>query len=130
LIYVRENTNASFSGIEEHYLGNENNEDATEMKFKKPKKEIITMVHNHVLSLSIVFLIISFLVLLTDIQPIFKKILVVEPFVSLLLTFGGIWIMWSGVMWFKYIIMISGILMTITFTTSVLIIIFQLLRKQ
>ncbi len=128
LIYVQENTNASVSGIEEHYLGNENNEDAIEMKFKKPKKEIITMVHNHVLSLSIVFAIISFMVLFADLQPILKKILVVEPFVSLLLTFGGIWVMWSGVLWFKYIIILSGIMMVLVYTISTIVILKSLFK--
>lgn len=122
LIYVRENTNTSVSGIEEHYLGNEDNIDATEMKFKKPKKEIITMVHNHVLSLSVVFLIVAFLVLLTDVNPILKKILIVEPFVSLILTFGGIWVMWAGVLWFKYVIIISGIMMVLSYSCSIFLV--------
>jgi hypothetical protein len=111
-------------------LGNEDDENAEVMKFKKSKKDIVTMVHNHVLSLSIIFLLLGGLLLLTNLSPILKKILIVEPFISLLLTFGGIWVMWSGVLWFKYIIMLSGILMTATFTASVLIILFQLLRKK
>jgi hypothetical protein len=130
LLFINENTNSTFNGMEEHYLGNEDDENAEVMKFKKSKKDIVTMVHNHVLSLSIIFLLLGGLLLLTNLSPILKKILIVEPFISLLLTFGGIWVMWSGVLWFKYIIMLSGILMTATFTASVLIILFQLLRKK
>lgn len=130
LLFINENTNSTFNGVEEHYLGNEDDENAEVMKFKKSKKDIVTMVHNHVLSLSIIFLLLGGLLLLTNLSPILKKILIVEPFISLLLTFGGIWVMWSGVLWFKYIIMLSGILMTATFTASVLIILFQLLRKK
>lgn len=130
LLFINENTNSTFNGMEEHYLGNEDDENAEVMKFKKSKKDIVTMVHNHVLSLSIIFLLLGGLLLLTDLSPILKKILIVEPFISLLLTFGGIWVMWSGVLWFKYVIMLSGILMTTTFTVSVFIILFQLLRKK
>lgn len=130
LLFINENTNSTFNGVEEHYLGNEDDENAEVMKFKKSKKDIVTMVHNHVLSLSIIFLLLGGLLLLTNLSPILKNILIVEPFISLLLTFGGIWVMWSGVLWFKYIIMLSGILMTATFTASVLIILFQLLRKK
>ncbi|MGE0561541.1 MAG: hypothetical protein AB7O47_06970 [Flavobacteriales bacterium] len=130
LLFINENTNSTFNGVEEHYLGNEDDENAEVMKFKKSKKDIVTMVHNHVLSLSIIFLLLGGLLLLTNLSPLLKKILIVEPFISLLLTFGGIWVMWSGVLWFKYVIMLSGILMTITFTASVLIILFQLLRKK
>jgi len=129
LIFVNKNTHSAFNGIEEHYLGNETDEQAQEMKFKKPEKEIITVVHNHVLSMSVIFFLLGGLLLLTNLSPLFKKILIVEPFISLLLTFGGIWVMWSGVYWVKYVIMFSGILMTLTFTTSVLIILFQITRK-
>ncbi len=130
LIFVNENTNASINGVEEQYLGNENNEVAVVMKFKKPEKEIITMVHNHVLSMSLIFFLLGGILLLTNLAPVLKKVLIVEPFVSLLLTFGGIWIMWSGVIWFKYVVVFSGILMTVTFTTSVSLILFQLAKKN
>jgi len=130
LLFVNENTNSTFQGIEEQYLGNEADEEALEMKFKTPKKKIITMVHNHVLSMSVIFFLIGGLLLLTSISPLLKKILIVEPFLSLLLTFGGIWVMWSGVIWFKYVVMISGMLMTLTYTASVIIILLQLSRKQ
>lgn len=130
LIFVNENTHSTFNGIEEQYLGNENDEQSEIMKFKKPEKEIITMVHNHVLSMSVIFFLLGGLLLLTQLSPLLKKILIVEPFISVLLTFGGIWIMWSGVYWFKYVVMFSGILMTLTFTTSVLIILFQLVKKE
>ena len=129
-MFVNENTHSTFHGIEEQYMGNENDEQAVDMKFKKPEKEIVTMVHNHILSMSVIFFLLGGLVLLTNLHPLLKKILIVEPFFSLLLTFGGIWIMWSGVVWFKYVIMLSGMLMTATFTTSVLIILVQLIRKQ
>lgn len=129
LFFVRENTNNTFQGIEEQYLGNELDEEAVEMKFKKPLKEIITLVHNHVLSMSVVFFLIGAILLLTSISPLLKKILIIEPFVSLLLTFGGIWVMWSGVVWFKYVIMLSGMLMTLTFSVSVAIILYHLSKK-
>jgi len=122
LFFVRENTENTFKGIEEQYLGNEADEEALEMKFKKPLKEIVTLVHNHVLSMSVVFFLIGVILLLTSVSPLLKKILIVEPFISLLLTFGGIWVMWSGVIWFKYIIMVSGMLMTLTYTISVIVI--------
>lgn len=130
LLFVNENTHSTFSGIEEQYLGNENDENAVEMKFKKPLKEIVTMVHNHVLSMSIIFFVIGVILLTTSLPSCLKKILIVEPFISLLLTFGGIWVMWSGIIWFKYVIMISGILMTLTFTTSVVLILSQLYKKN
>ena len=130
LRFVNENTNNTTQGIEEHYLGNESDEDAAEMKFKKSEKEIITTVHNHVVSMSLIFLALGVILLLTSIPKRLKKILIVEPFISIILTFGGIWLMWSGVLWFKYVIIFSGILLTLSYTTSTILILLQLFKKN
>jgi hypothetical protein len=130
LRFVAENTGNTTQGIEEQYLGNETDEDAAEMKFKKSEKEIITMVHNHVVGMSMIFLALGGILLITSINPRLKKMLIIEPFISIVLTFGGIWLMWSGVLWFKYIIIVSGILLTLSFTLSTLLILFQLVKKQ
>lgn len=130
LRFVNENTNSTVNGIEEHYLGNEADEDAEIMRFKKAEKEIITTVHNHVTSMSLIFLALGGILLLTSIPKKLKKFLIVEPFISILLTFGGIWLLWSGVLWFKYVVIFSGILLTLTFTSSVILILFQLFKKN
>ncbi len=130
LRFVNENTNSTVNGIEEHYLGNEADEEAEIMKFKKAEKEIITTVHNHVTSMSLIFLALGGILLLTSIPEGLKKILIIEPFISIILTFGGIWLLWSGVLWFKYVVIFSGIMLTLTFTTSVVLILFQLFKKN
>ena len=130
LRFVSENTHNTTQGIEEQYLGNEFDEDAEEMKFKKSEKEIITTVHNHVVSMSIIFLLLGSIMLTTSIHPTLKKILIIEPFLSVILTFGGIWLMWSGVLWFKYVIIISGMMLTLTYTTSVVLLLSELLKKR
>ena len=53
----------------------------------------------------------------------------IEPFFSVLITFGGIYLMWTGLLWMKYIVMLSGILMTASFTASAFIILVQLFAK-
>jgi len=130
LRFVMENTNNTTQGIEEHYLGNEDDEDADEMKFRKSEKEIITTVHNHVVSMSLIFLLLGGILLLTSLPHALKKVLIVEPFLSIILTFGGIWLMWSGVLWLKYIVMFSGMLLTLTFTVAAVLIMVQLFKKS
>ena len=49
LLFVNETSSMSVTGIEENYLGNENDEEAQVMKFKKPEKEMLSIVHSHVL---------------------------------------------------------------------------------
>jgi hypothetical protein len=127
--FVRGTTNANPTGIEERYLGNEDDENATKMKFKKSEGEMMTTVHSHILSLSVIFFLIALLVATTTISQKFKLFLMIEPFVSVLVTFGGIYFMWKGITWLKYVIMLSGFLMTATYTVSVFIIFKQLFKK-
>ena len=117
--FVNDTSNSNPQGIEERYLGNESDENATVMKFKKSRGEVMTMVHNHILSLSVIFFLLGGLVATTGINKKLKSFLMIEPFVSILCTFGGIYFMWTGILWMKYVIMVSGILMTIAFTLSV-----------
>lgn len=130
LLFVGETSSANPNGIEEHYLGNEDDENAEVMRFKKSDQEMLTLVHNHILSMSIIFFLVGGLVSITKLNRKLKLFLIIEPFVSVLLTFGGLYLLWIGVLWMKYIVMFSGFLMTITFTTSTVIILKQLFKKQ
>ena len=120
LSFVRSTTSMSLTGIETHYLGNENDEEAEIMKFKKSKGEILTVVHNHILSLSVIFLLLSLILSTTSINKKLKHFLMIEPFFSLIFTFGGIYLLWSGIIWFKYIVIFSGTLMVLSFSIATL----------
>ncbi|WP_298761692.1 hypothetical protein [uncultured Psychroserpens sp.] len=130
LLFVGETSSANPNGIEEQYLGNEDDEDATVMKFKKNEQQMLTLVHGHILSMSIIFFLVGLILSTTKLSKKLKAILIVEPFISVLLTFGGIYFLWKGILWMKYIVMISGTLMTLTYTASVLIILYQLIKSK
>jgi len=130
LSFVRNTTSMSTAGIETHYLGNEADEDAEIMKFKKSEGEMLTIVHNHILSLSVIFFLLSLILATTSINKKLKYFLMLEPFLSILLTFGGIYLLWKEVIWFKYIVIFSGVLMTITFLVSTLSILYQLFSSK
>ncbi|MDO9275703.1 MAG: hypothetical protein Q7T92_09165, partial [Lutibacter sp.] len=108
LSFVNNTTSMNSSEIESHYLGNENDEAAEVMKFKKSEGEILTVVHNHILSLSVIFFMLSLILATTSINKKFKYFLMIEPFLSIILTFGGIYLLWSGITWFKYVVIFSG----------------------
>lgn len=128
--FVRTTTNANPTGIEQRYLGNEDDENATKMMFKKSEGEIMTTVHSHILSLSVIFFLVSLLLSTTDISQKLKLLLMIEPFFSLVFTFGGIYLLWKDIYFMKYVIMISGFLMTATYTASIFIILKQALSKN
>ena len=127
--FVRSTTDANPNGIEQRYLGNEDDENATKMMFKKSEGEIMTTVHSHILSLSVIFFMVSLLLSTTDISQKLKLFLMIEPFFSLVFTFGGIYLLWKDLHFMKYVILLSGFLMTATYTASIFIILKQALKK-
>ena len=130
LLFVNNTETTNPAGIEENYLGNEDVPEASVMKFKKGEREMLTIIHTHILSMSFIFFLLGGIMLFTELPTKFKMFLIIEPFFSILLTFGGIYFMWAGINWMKYVVMISGLLMTFIFSTSVLIVLYQLLIKN
>ncbi|QCX39958.1 hypothetical protein FF125_16485 [Aureibaculum algae] len=130
LLFVNETSSISTNGIEENYLGNENDEDAEVMKFKKSPKEMLSIVHSHILSMSLIFFLLGVILSITNLPNKIKLFLMIEPFFSVLFTFGGLYFLWKEILWMKYLVIFSGTFMTLTFTASTLIILYQLIRKQ
>lgn len=129
LLFVTQTSTTSPEGIVENYNGNEEDEDAEVMKFKKSEREMLTIVHTHILSMSFVFFLLGGLVWLTNLSKKLKLFLTVEPFLSVVLTFGGIYFIWTGVLWMKYVVIFSGFLMTATFSISAFLVLYQLTLK-
>ena len=128
--FVGETSNYSSNGIQENYLGNEDDEDAEVMKFEKTEREMLSIVHSHILSMSMIFFLVALLVFHVEFNTAFKKFLMIEPLVSVMTTFGGLYFLWKGMLWMKYIVMISGILMTLSYTLSILLVFWALFKKR
>ncbi len=115
LVYLAQNTGFSAEGTVEHYNGS-----ATDMsdeldiseKFPKPLGELLMTTHNHVLALSFLFLSISLIFYFTSIvKPFWKTFLMIEPLISVMLTFGSIWGMRFIHSDFVYLTIASAVLM-------------------
>lgn len=130
LFFVNTTSKMTVKGIQENYLGNEDNEDATIMKFKKSEREMLSIVHSHILSMAMIFFFVGLLLLTTSLNSKIKLFLIIEPFISVILTFGGIYLLWKGVPFMKYVVIFSGTLMTLTYTVSVFVILRQLFEKK
>ena len=120
--FVGETDSTTPEGLIEHYNGNEQDEDVMVMKFKKSAQEMLTIVHTHILSMSMLFFLTGFLLAQTPINERLKLFLIIEPFASILLTFGGLYLIWFGVEWFRYVVIFSGIAMTLAYSAAVFII--------
>jgi hypothetical protein len=128
--FVNETDSHTASGVYENYLGNEENENAEVFKFKKTNREMISIVHSHIISMALIFLSIGGLLSMVPLGKKLKYFITIEPFVSIILTFGGIYLMWMGIEWMRYIVIVSGILMTLCYTAAVVLILKHTLVKS
>ena len=112
--------------VDEHYNGNEEDENADVLKFKKNEKELLTFLHNHLLSLGILTLLLTLLLYFSDVNKKLKAFLTIEPFISLIVTFSSIYGLWYGLNWLKYITVISGVLFHVSFASILVILLFKL----
>lgn len=112
-VFIEATTHMTPQGVVEQYKGiGENRVDqAEELKFPKPYKDMLTTTHNHILGLSSLFLIVGFLYLHAGDRKAWRLAVAIEPLLSLVVTFGGLWVMrylWDP---FVYIVILSGTLM-------------------
>ncbi|MBC8198402.1 MAG: hypothetical protein H8E60_11025 [Candidatus Marinimicrobia bacterium] len=132
LIYLSFTTGSKISGIEEHYKGSviKYEFDIPE-KYPKTVQNLLLTTHNHLLSLSIIFLIIGGIFShSTSIKSDkLKSFLIYEPFFSIILTFGGIWGLRYLHPLFLWVIIISGTIMYSSFYFMALVSIFELNKK-
>jgi len=130
LLFVRQTQSVSPDGIEQNYLGNEDIENVKVMKFEKGAREMLTIIHTHILSMSFIFFFLGGLLAMTSIPKRWKAFLMIEPFFSILITFGGIYFMWMGVIWLKYIVMLSGVLMTLAYFVSAGVVLYECFKNK
>ena len=106
-------------GMEENYNGNEDSPEEMVMKFKKSQREMLTIVHTHILSISLIFFSAGVLLFFSSVPKGLKSFLLVEPYISLIVTCGGIYLLWYGLGFMAYIVLVSGVLMTFTYVVTV-----------
>jgi hypothetical protein len=129
LLFVGQTESNTSRGMIENYNGNEDLAEVEVMKFKKGKREMLTIIHTHILSLSFIFFLLGGLIWGTEISVLWKSILTLEPFVSVLTTFGGIYLIWLDFPFISYLVMISGFLMTLSFIVGAIVVFRALLAS-
>ena len=131
LYYVAYTTNFSPSGTSEHYIGSIVDDDFDiPNKYPKPISELLNTTHNHIISMTFIFLILGAIFFFNSIiTGILKTILIVEPFFSIIITFGGIWMIRFINPLFSYLVIFSGILMYLSFFIMVIAIFYELTFK-
>ncbi len=132
LYYVSNTTHLSPEGTAEQFRGSsvDNNFDIPE-KFPKPTSELLTTTHNHIISMTFIFFIMGGIFYFNSIITGFwKSFFIAEPFFSILATFGGIWLIRFIHSSFSYLVMVSGVLMYLSFFIMAGAIIYELSSKK
>ena len=130
--YVYYTTDMNPEGTIEHYNGSEilNDEDIPE-EFPKSLEGMILTTHAHVNSFALISLIIGLIFYFNSILSGKLKIfLMIEPFISIIITFLSLWLLRYVNPQFVYIVIISGTLMYLMWITMILISLYEIMFKK
>lgn len=132
LYYVGYTTQYSSIGTSEHFAGSKVSDDFDiPDKYPKPISELLNTTHTHVISMTFIFLIIGGIFYFNSIiTGSMKTILIIEPFISIIVTFGGIWLVRFIHPGFSYLVILSGILMYLSFIIMASTIFYELSIKS
>jgi len=128
--YIYYTTNMNPSGTVEHYNGSEVLDDEIPEEFPKPLEEMILSTHAHVNSFALISLIIGVIFYFNSlISGTLKLILMIEPFISILITFLSLWGLRYINDQFVYVVIISSFIMYLFWIVMIIISLYELLKR-
>ena len=131
LAFVKHTTSGTPAGLAEEYRGNGDPAAGAELKYEKSENELYTLIHNHILSLSMVFLVVGGLFYFSSlVKEGLRKFLMIEPLVALITTFGGIWLMRFVSPGFSWLVLVSGVTMVGCYFAMVILMLIELWRSR
>ena len=117
LLFVRHTTGMTPPGVSEQYRGSDSTA-VTEaaMKFPKSYAEMLNLTHTHLLGMLVIFALSGAALALCE-RPAerWRRILIVEPFVALLVSFSAMWLMRYVDARFSWLLTLSSAIMALTF---------------
>ena len=129
--YIYYTTDLNPEGTIEHYNGSEIIENDIPEEFPKPLEGMILTTHAHVNSFGMISLIIGFIFYFNSIiSNRFKLFLMIEPFLSTIITFSSIWIMRYLNDSFVYLVMISSMLMYLCWSIMIIVSLYEIILKK
>jgi hypothetical protein len=130
LLYVRHTTGMTSPGISEQYRGSDSTA-VTEaaMKFPKSYAEMLNITHTHLLGMLVIFVLSGAALALCE-RPSerWRRLLIIEPFAALLVSFSAMWLMRYVDPRFSWLLMLSSGIMAITFYVQSFWVLHELLR--
>ncbi len=131
LLFVDHTSRSTPTGLEEQFRGTEQQTQSEELRYEKSEDEMYIFLHNHIFSLSLIFFAVGGIFYFSSMvgNPI-KTFLITEPFMAIITTFGGIWLMRFVAPGFSWLVLISGTLMVGCYIAMVILILVELWIKK
>jgi hypothetical protein len=116
LLFIHHATGMTPLGVADHYRGSDSSASDAAMQFPKTYTEMLTITHTHLLSMAAIF-VFSGLALALCNRPAarWRRRLIVEPFVALLVSFASMWLMRYVDARFSWLLSLSSAVMAVTF---------------
>ncbi|MBV6445050.1 MAG: hypothetical protein LC102_00450 [Ignavibacteriales bacterium] len=135
LVYLYHTTNYTPEIAVKHYNGSqsENVEDDFEIpdSYEKPISELMITTHNHFFGFAFIFFALGAIFWFNStITGFWKGFLMVEPLISTLFTFGGIWLVRFVHPGFIYLTVVSSSLIYISFAVMAIVALYELTVKK
>lgn len=128
LVFIHHTTGMTPPGVATQYRGADSTvvTDAA-MKFPKTYAEMLNITHTHLLSMAAIFVLSGLALALCERPaPPWRKVLVVEPFVALLVSFASMWLMRYVDARFSWLLSLSSAVMALTFYVQSLFVLREL----
>lgn len=118
LLFVHHTTGMTPPGVARHYRGGDSTGAAADapMEFAKSYAEMLTITHTHLLSMAAIFVFSGAALALCE-RPTeqWRRFLIAEPFVALLVSFTSMWLMRYVDARFSWLLSLSSAIMAVTF---------------
>tara|TARA_B100000131_G_C17953599_1_gene547466 strand:- start:53 stop:556 length:504 start_codon:yes stop_codon:yes gene_type:complete len=130
--YIYYTTDMNPSGTVEHYNGSQVlSDDEIPEEFAKPLEGMILTTHAHVNSFALISLAIGLIFYFNSyISGKLKLFIMIEPFISTLITFSSLWLLRYINELFVYIVMISSFLMYLFWIIMISVCLYELNKKN
>jgi len=132
LVYLYNTTNLSSSGTIQRLSGSSETSDFDiPDSYPKPISELLITTHNHIIGFSFIFFIVGGVFYFNSIVIGFwKSFLMIEPLISIVITFGSIWLIRFVSTDFVFVAIVSSSLIYISLFLMIVIVLYELAFKK
>ncbi|HEX9487255.1 MAG TPA: hypothetical protein VF976_09325 [Gemmatimonadales bacterium] len=131
LVFVWHTTRLVPPGVAARYRGADPEATQAAMQFPKSLAEMLTITHTHLLSMAVIFLLTGLgVALCAHLSERWKRWLIAEPFVALLVSFSAMWLMRYVDARFAWLLEASSAVLAVTFYVQSYLILSELRRAE